>query len=168
MPTLHLNDIQCWKLFSFLQTQGRGGPHLRRMQRLRQVLDIDRIEDIFEKNQDTIDEFRVDGKAVPKAKLTSLRADDPQRQIPIDLGDLDKINARIVAAWDKEIEPDPGKEIDPLCRECGRSRETMDDRIYLPILETVKAAWAEVEEQKAVSKSVPAQDQSSNNATANS
>lgn len=165
MPTLILNDIQAWKLFQFMQTQGKGGPHLRRMQRLRTAFQIDQIEEAFEKNQETIDEFRSDGRAVPKSKLTVFKVDDPAREIEIETADLDKVHTRVVAAWDKEVDPDPGKEIDPVCKSCGRSTETMDDRVYLPILDTVKAAWAEVKEAgeaKPISKSVAQPDPGGN------
>jgi hypothetical protein len=162
MPTIHVNDIQAWKLFQFMQTQGKGAPHLRRMQRLRQTLDIDKIEDLFEHNQDVVESFQADGKAAPKSKLAVLRAEDPTHPAAVDLGDLDKIHSRVIAAWDREVEPEPGKEVDPICGACGRTRETQDDRIYLPLLETIKAAWTEVEAQKGTSKSVEPAPASSN------
>lgn len=152
MATIKLNDIQAFRLYTFLTTQGKGGPHLRRMDRLRKAWDIDRIEDAFEANQEVVDSFTADGKPTPKARLTVFRVDESPHEIDIAEPDLDKVWHRVEAAWGKEIEPDLGREVEPRCNACGHARETQDPRIHLAILDELERAWKEADALRAAPK----------------
>lgn len=131
MPTLHLNLIQGFKLFQFLETQGKGAGFMLRMQRLYRLLDIERIEGVFEKNQEVIDRFQADGRPVPRDSLEALRIDDPPRDVEVERGDLEWI-ARRVKAWTEDSEPALGKAVD--------AGQATNWRIWLPIVEALDAA----------------------------
>lgn len=143
MPTISLNPIQCFRLYSWYEKQAKGVSHLKRMQRLHTVMDVERIERLFEDNEKTIDAFQADGKPVPKAALQALRHNDPARPIDLEAGDVDKI-AVALDRKKKDLDAENAKGFD----------DAEDWRIWLPIFD----AFAGVEGHKEASKSVPAHD----------
>lgn len=145
VPALCLNDLQLLTLWRYAQTQGKGGPHLRRMDRLMRAWRIDAIEAQIDEAQEQIDALVAERKPIPRViRNAGMKATDPPRTVEIDTGDLDKLYHRVQTAWGKEVEPDPDREIPPVCESCGRTREVQDPRIHLPILDALTVAWNEV------------------------
>jgi len=151
MPKLSFNRIQKWQLYNFIYKQGKGEGHLRRVRRLHASMGIDAIEDLLEANQDIINQFKADGKAVPKDALVALKTTEEPKAFDIEEGDLDKLKARLDLAR-KEEEASVAKGLEPT--------ELQDFRIWLPIFDQVDAVYKEIEANKAASKSAEAENKS--------
>lgn len=129
MPTVRMNDMQCLRLYQWFERAAKGITHLKRMQRLHGAMDIERIERLFEKNQETVDAFQADGKAVPRSALVAVRADEPARAIDLEAGDVDKIAAALERKK-KDLDAENSKGFD----------DADDWRIWLPIFDEFEAA----------------------------
>ena len=144
MTTLKLNDLQRLTLYRFVQAQGKGEPHLRRLERLRAAFGIGAIETRIDDANDKMEALRAADKPVPRRLSQLLQYDDPVAESSVNEGDLDKIQHRLAHAWGAEGEAHAGKEVEPACKACGRAREVQDPRLHLKIVEEVSRAWKEV------------------------
>ena len=152
MVDLKVNRLQAWTLYEFCMKQAQGAPHGRRMQRLHKAMQISVCEDMFERNEETMDTARKTGKAtVPRSWLEQMKPAEPAYSCQIEDGDFEKI-WKWTRTW--ETEKEVGEAKTGSCPECRRPYEVVEDwRIYNPLRDSIEEAHKQIEAQKETSKS---------------
>ena len=157
MVILRLNEVQRLTLYRFVQAQGKGEPHLRRLERLRAAFGIGAIETRIDDANDKMEALRAADKPVPRRLSQLLQYDDPVAESSVNEGDLDKIQHRLAHAWGAEVEADAAEaSLDQWKSESERTAayytmlaelQQVDDDAREALAEKEKARQKEVRDQ---------------------